>query len=183
MRNYKEVVQQFVHAYGLEKSTVSEHFVAASRRKLEHLMSRSLAGIPLLTIIIDGTIFKGAHILVTIGIEALGHKIVLSIRHGTTENAPVATGVFDRLSERGINFSVPRLYLLDGGGALNLVVRRYCGAAAFIQRCQVHKLRNVAEHVPEAQQPGTKFRMRAAYTMKHAADARNLLLKMHDELT
>ena len=182
MRHYKEVVQQFAEAYGLQKSTVSEHFIAASRRKLEHLMSRSLAGIPLLAIIVDGTIFKGAHLVVAIGIDALGHKIVLGVRQGASQNAPVVTGLFEHLAERGVDFSLPRLYLLDGGRALNAVVRRYCGQAAFIQRCQVHKLRNVAEHLTEQEQYGVKFRMRAAYARKHASDARNLLLKLHDEL-
>jgi putative transposase len=145
-------------------------------------MSRPLAGVPLIAIVVDGTIFKGAHVVVAIGIDTLGHKIVLGMRQGATENAPVVTGLFDELAERGVTFSVPRLYLLDGGKALNSVVRRYCGEAAFIQRCQVHKLRNVAEHLAEAQQPGVKFRMRAAYSMRHASDARNLLLKLHDEL-
>lgn len=182
MRNYKEVVQQFVEAYGLEKSTVSEHFIAASRHKLDDLMSRSLGGIPLVAIVIDGMIFKGAHVVVAIGIDTLGHKIVLGLQQGATENAAVVIGLFDQLAERGVDFSVPRLYLLDGGKALNSVVRRYCGDAAFIQRCQVHKLRNVAEHLPEQQQHGVKFRMRAAYQMKHATDARQLLFKVHDEL-
>ncbi len=182
MRNYKDVVQQFVEAYGLEKSTVSEHFIAASRRKLEQLMSRSLTHIPLVAIVVDGTIFKGAHVVVAIGLDALGHKIVLGLQQGATENAPVVVGLFDRLSERGMDFSVPRLYLLDGGRALNSVVRRYCGDAAFIQRCQVHKLRNVAEYLPEAERGAVKFRMRAAYQMKHASDARQLLFKLHDQL-
>jgi putative transposase len=182
MRNYKEVVQQFVEAYGLEKSTVSEHFIAASRRKLEKLMNRSLDGLSLVAIVIDGMLFKGAHVVVAIGIDALGHKIVLGLQQGATENAPVVVSLFDQLSERGVDFSVPRLYLLDGSRALNSVVRRYCGQAAFIQRCQVHKLRNVAEHVPESHRRAVKFRMRAAYQMRHASDARQLLFKLHEEL-
>src|SRR5947209_8718631 len=59
MRHYKEVLQQFADAYGLEKSTVSEHFLAASRKKLDELMNRSLAHLPLCAVVIDGTIFKG----------------------------------------------------------------------------------------------------------------------------
>jgi hypothetical protein len=59
MRTYKEVVQQFSEAYGLEKSATSEHFVEASRLKLEQLSKRSLAHIPLAVMVIDGTIFKG----------------------------------------------------------------------------------------------------------------------------
>jgi len=75
MRNYKEVVQQFVDAYGLEKSTVIEHFVEASRVKLEQLLSRSLSGLSLCAIFIDGTIFKGEHLIVAIGLDRFGRKI------------------------------------------------------------------------------------------------------------
>ncbi len=60
-RNYKEVLQQFADAYGLEKSTISEHFIEASRKKLQELMTRSLAHLQICAMIIDGTIFKGQH--------------------------------------------------------------------------------------------------------------------------
>jgi putative transposase len=80
MRRYKEVVQQFADAYGLEKCTTSDHFIEASRRKLDQLMKRSLAEIPLAVIIIDSTIFQGQHIFVAIGIDRFGHKIVLGLR-------------------------------------------------------------------------------------------------------
>jgi transposase-like protein len=58
----------------------------------------------------------------------------------------------------------------------------YAGDAAFIQRCQVHKIRNVGEYLPEAKRHAVKFRMRAAYAREEAADARNALYKLHDEL-
>jgi hypothetical protein len=77
MRSYKEVVQQFAEAYGLEKSATCEHFVEASRAKLKELMTRSLAHVPLSVILIDGTIFKGQHMIVAIGVDRLGNKIVL----------------------------------------------------------------------------------------------------------
>jgi putative transposase len=63
MRSYKEVVQQFADAYGLEKSSISEHFIEASRKKLEQLMMRSLQGLSLCAIFIDGTVFKGEHLI------------------------------------------------------------------------------------------------------------------------
>ena len=66
MRSYKEVIQQFADAYGIEKSTTSEHFIQASRAKLEQLMKRSLANLSLIAILIDGTIFKGQHLIVAI---------------------------------------------------------------------------------------------------------------------
>ncbi len=182
MRSYKEVVQQFAEAYGLEKSTTSEHFIEASRHKLDQLMKRTLKDIPLAAMLVDGTIFQGQHLIVAIGIDRLGNKIVLGLRQGAVENAAVVQDLFGELAERGVDFNQPRLYLLDGSKALRTAVIAYAGDAAFIQRCQVHKIRNVASYLPEGKRPAVKFRMRAAYQMEEAADARNALYKLHDEL-
>lgn len=182
MRSYKEVVQQFAEAYGLEKSATSEHFVEASRRKLNELMKRTLKDVPLTAMLVDGTIFKGQHMIVAIGIDRLGNKIVLGLRQGAVENATVVQDLFAELAERGVDFSEPRLYLLDGSRALRTAVIAYAGDAAFIQRCQVHKIRNVTSYLPEAKRHAVKFRMRAAYQAQEAADARNAMYKLHDEL-
>jgi transposase-like protein len=107
MRSYKEVVQQFAEAYGLEKSTTSEHFVEASRRKLNELMKRILKDIPLVAMLVDGTIFKGQHLIVAIGIDRLGNKIVLGLRQGAVENATVVQDLFGELVERGVDLTNP----------------------------------------------------------------------------
>jgi putative transposase len=182
MRSYKEVVQQFADAYGLEKSTTSDHFIEASRRKLDQLMKRSLADIPLAVLIVDGTIFQGEHMIVAIGIDRFGHKIVLGIRQGSTENATVVGGLLGELAERGVNFNQPRLYVIDGSKAIRRAISNFAGDAAFFQRCQVHKIRNVSEYLSESERPALKFRMRAAYQMPDLVDARNALFKLHDEL-
>ena len=182
MRTYKEVVQQFADAYGLEKSATSEHFIEASRLKLKQLMTRSLAGMPICALLIDGTIFKGQHLIVAIGIDRMGHKVVLGIEQGATENTAVVQGLLGHLRDRGVDFNEPRLYLLDGSKALRSAVFSYAGDAAFIQRCQVHKIRNVTEYLPEAERHAVKFRMRAAYLQPEAVDAKNALYKLHDEL-
>ena len=182
MRHYKEVVQQFADAYGLEKSTTSEHFVRASRSKLEQLMKRSLEHVSLTAIVIDGTIFQGQHLIVAIGIERTGRKLVLGVRQGATENATVVRALLGELAERGVDFNQPRLYLVDGSKAIRAALYSYAGEAAFLQRCQVHKIRNVCEHLPQEQRPAMKFRMRAAYMKQEAADARQGLYKLHDEL-
>jgi putative transposase len=182
MRSYKEVVQQFADAYGLEKSTTSDHFIEASRRKLEQLMKRSLADVPLAVMIIDGTIFQGEHMIVAIGIDRFGHKLVLGLRQGGTENATVVGGLLGELRDRGVDFNQPRLYVIDGSKAIRRAISNYAGDSAFFQRCQVHKIRNVAEYLPEAQRHAIKFRMRAAYQLTNAVDAKNELFKLHDEL-
>jgi transposase-like protein len=182
MRSYKEVVQQFAEAYGLEKSATCEHFVEASRAKLKQLMTRSLADVPLSVMLIDGTIFKGQHVIVAIGVDRLGNKVVLGLEQGATENTTVVQGLLGQLAERGVDFNQPRLYLLDGSKALRAGVLSFAGEAAFIQRCQVHKIRNVTEYLPEAERHAVKFRMRAAYLQAEVADAKNALYKLHDEL-
>jgi transposase-like protein len=182
MRSYKEVIQQFADAYGLEKTTTSDHFIEASRRKLDQLMQRSLEHVALAVMVIDGTIFKGQNLVVAIGVDRLGHKIVLGLRQGATENATVVGGLLGELAERGVDFTKPRLYVIDGSKAIYAAIRNYAGDAAFFQRCQVHKIRNVTEYLPEAQQHAVKFRMRAAYQMTEAADARQALFRLHDEL-
>jgi transposase-like protein len=181
MRNYKEVVQQFTEAYGLEKSTISEHFIEASRRKLEQLMTRSLKDVQLCTLLVEGTCFKGESLLVAIGIDRLGNKLVLGLVQGATENASVVGELFSQLEERGLDFCRPLLYVIDGSRALRAAIQRHAGDAAFIQRCQIHKLRNVAEYVPEPERARLKFRMRAAYAVPEAVDARNALYRIHDE--
>ena len=108
MRSYKEVVQQFADAYGLEKSTTCEHFVEASRKKLKELLERSLAGLSLAVMVIDGTIFKGQSLVVAVGIDASGRKLVLGLRQGATENATVVSALLGDLMERGLDFAADR---------------------------------------------------------------------------
>lgn len=182
MRSYKEVVQQFADAYGLEKSTTCEHFIEASRKKLKELLERSLTGLSIATMVIDGTIFKGQSLVVAVGIDASGRKLVLGLRQGATENAAVVSALLGDLMERGLDFTTPRLYVVDGSKAIRAAIRNHAGDAAFLQRCQVHKIRNVTEHVQEADRHALKYRMRLAYGAAEPADARNLLYKLHDEL-
>jgi transposase-like protein len=182
MRDYKLVLQQFVDAYGLEKSTISERFIQASRKKLEELMSRSLEHLPICALLLDGTIFKGQHLVVAIGIDALGRKVVLGLVQGATENAQVVSGLLDHLAERGLDFSQPRLYLIDGSRALRAAIERHAGEAAFFQRCQVHKIRNVLAYLPDTHQHWFKYKLRLAYAQPHAVDARQSLYRLHDEL-
>jgi transposase-like protein len=145
-------------------------------------MTRSLQDLPLSVMLIDGTIFKGEHIVVAIGIDRFGNKVVLGMEQGSSENANLVRGLLGQLMERGVDFNQPRLYLLDGSKALRSAVISFAGEAAFIQRCQVHKIRNVTEYLPEEQRPAVKFRMRAAYLQEEAVDVKNALYKLHDEL-
>ena len=181
-RNYGAVVKEFSQAYGIEKSAVSENFIEASREKVKQLMERPLGELRLCAVLIDGTPFKDRMMIVALGIGCDGRKAVLGLREGATENAAVVGELLSDLLTRGLDFSVPRLYILDGGKALAAAVRRHAGEAAFIQRCQVHKKRNVLEHLPEEHKAGVRRKLQNAYAMKDYEPAKRALTQLHREL-
>src|SRR5215467_1427136 len=144
-RNYGPVAKDFANAYGVEKSAVSDRFIEASKEKLKALMERPLGDLDLCAILIDGTPFKDRQMIVALGIGNDGTKTVLGLREGATENTTVVNSLLSELIERGLDFTTPRLYILDGGKALHAAVKQHASEAAFIQRCQVHKERNVVD--------------------------------------
>ena len=181
-RNYGRAVREFTEAYGLEKSAVSEHFIEASRRKLKALMERRLEKLQFCAVLIDATPFEGQQMVVAMGIGQDGRKTILGIRQGATENATVVGQLLGDLVERGLDFTRPRLYVLDGGKALHRAVKDHAGDAALIQRCQVHKRRNVLDHLTEEQKPLVAARLNAAYVIENYDAARVALNKLHREL-
>ena len=181
-RNYGAVVKEFHNAYGIEKSAVSENFIEASREKVKELMERPLGELRLCAIVIDGTPFKDRQMIVALGIGCDGCKTVLGLREGATENTAVVSSLLSELLERGVDFTTPRLYILDGGKALAAAVRKHAGEAAFIQRCQVHKKRNVVDHLPEQHKADVKRKLQNAYAMVDYTEAKRALEKLHREL-
>jgi putative transposase len=181
-RKYGQAVRQFSEAYGLEKSAVSEHFIEASRVKLKQLMERRLDKMRFCALLIDATPFEGQQMVAALGIGQDGRKTILGIRQGATENATVVGELLGDLAERGLDFTATRLYVLDGGKALSAAVKTHAGDSALIQRCQVHKRRNVLDHLPEDQKPLVAQKLNAAYAMDNYEAAKLALNKLHREL-
>ena len=181
-RNYGEVVKEFTKAYGVGKSATSEHFVSASREKLKELMERKLDALRLCVILIDGTEYHKQHFIVALGIGEEGRKTVLGLRQGASENATVVNELLTDLLERGVDFCLPRLYVLDGAGALHKAVKQHAGERGFIQRCQVHKIRNVLRHLPQEHQGSVKRQLDNAYGMGEYGEAKRALERLHREL-
>ena len=181
-RKYGQAVREFTEAYGLEKSAVSEHFVEASREKLKRMMERRLDKTRLCALLIDATPFEGQQVVAALGIGEDGRKTILGIRQGATENATVVGELLGELVERGLDFSQPRLYVLDGGKALTTAVKKHAGETAPIQRCQVHKRRNVLDHLTDEQKPGVAKKLNAAYALEDYAAAKQALNVLHREL-
>jgi putative transposase len=181
-RKYGQAVREFSEAYGLEKSAISEHFIEASREKLKQMMERRLDKMRLCALLIDATPFEGQQMVAVLGIGADGRKMILGIRQGATENATVVGELLADLMERGLDFTEPRLYVLDGGKALSAAVKKYAGESAAIQRCQVHKRRNVLDHLTDEQKPSVAKKLNAAYALEDYAAAKQALNALHREL-
>ena len=174
-RRYSEVVRELEQAYGIEKSTVSEHFIEASRQRLEKLQARPLGDYQFCAMLIDGTCFEDQDVVVAIGLTLQGHKVVLGLHQGATENTTLVKHLLENLQQRGVDFEVPRVYVLDGGKGLHAAVRKMAGKCAVIQRCQEHKIRNVVGHLTEEYQMDIRCKMRNAYAMLEHADAKRAL--------
>jgi len=160
---------------GTSKSAVSRRFVALSRKKMKVWLSRDLSALDLLIIQIDG-LHVADHVLVAaVGVEGNGDKHVLAVAEGATENAATVQAVLDNLVDRGLDPAIPRLFIVDGAKALSKAVRNTFGAAAAIQRCQIHKGRNVIERLDESLHAGVKKVLRQAWQEADAGKAERLL--------
>lgn len=181
-RRYSQIVEELEQACGIRKSTISEHFIEASRQRLDKLLARPLGEYAFCAMLIDGTPFGDQQLITAMGVTVHGQKLVLGLRQGATENATVVRQLLADLQQRGLDFEVPRLYVLDGGKALFAGVRQAAGKAAVVQRCQIHKIHNVIGHLPEEHHGHVRQRLYCAYNMREYSEARRLLDLLHRDL-
>lgn len=165
-RDYEQVVDVAVDGFGVKKSSVSRGFVKASAAEIDALAQRRLDDRRYVAIFIDGKEYAGETMIVVLGVSDRGEKRILGLRQGATENAQVVTSLLEDLVGRGLDASRPTLFVLDGAKALHAGVKRVFGKNAVIQRCQVHKVRNVKAHLPEKHHDQLATQLQAAYQEK-----------------
>ena len=166
-RRALDAVPPELDEFGTSKSAVSRRFVAATRRQLGGWLGRDLSGLKLATIMIDGLGFGENHtVLIALGIDADGKKHVLGIHEGATENVAACGALLDDLVKRGISTQRSLLFVVDGAKALTSAISTRWDKRAFVQRCQVHKGRNVKDHLPDEMQASVVATMRQAYAMR-----------------
>ena len=160
---------------GTSKSAVSRRFVAQTQAQLDAWRATPLDALDLVGLLIDGVHVGGHCIVVALGIDKMGAKHPLGLWEGATENATVCQGLLTNLGSRGLRTDRSLLVIVDGAKALDTAVTQTFGRAALVQRCQVHKGRNILEHLPEAQRPWVKAVLTRAYTNSHVKTAKRLL--------
>jgi putative transposase len=161
---------------GTSKSATSRRFVALSADRLAAWMASDLSELDLLVIQIDGLHIGNDLVLVAaLGIDANGRKHPLALVEGATENAAVVQALIYNLIERGLDPKVCRLFIVDGAKALSKVIRRTFGAHTPIQRCQIHKARNVIERLPKPLHASVRRALRQAWELDDTDKAERLL--------
>src|SRR5512135_2225195 len=152
------------------KSAVSRRFVAMTETALAELLSADLSGLDLVALMIDGVHFAESCCIVALGIDIEGNKHPLALVEGSTENATLVTGLLVGLRERGLDVIRPMLVGLDGSKALRKAVVDVLDHPV-IQRCQLHKIRNVKDHLPQRLRSSVGRRMTDAYHADSALEA------------
>ena len=161
---------------GTSKSAASRRFVALSAERMAAWMAADLSQLDLLAIQIDGLHVGDDLVLIAaLGIDAGGNKHPLGLMEGATENAAVVQALIDNLIERGLDPAVCRLFIVDGAKALSKAIRRTFGAHTPIQRCQIHKARNVIERLPKPLHACVRKALRQAWEIDDADKAERLV--------
>jgi putative transposase len=168
-------------ATGTSKSAVSRRFVAMTQTALAELLAADMSGLDLVCLMVDGVHFGEHCCVVALGIGIDGTKHPLALVEGSTENATLVTDLLVGLRERGLEVTRPILVVIDGAKALRRAVLDVFDHPV-IARCQLHKLRNVRDKLPERLRGPVERRMRAAYHAPSALDAEAQLATLAREL-
>jgi len=166
----------------VSRSSVSRRFVARTREQITRRLSESLEGKDFPVLLIDGTVLGDHVLLVAMGIEADGSKCVLGVVEGSSESEQAGRALLRNLIERGLPVERMRLFVIDGGKGVRAAIRKTFAGWALIQRCQIHKLRNVLEHLPESRRAWVRTAIRKAWAAGSAEQAQKHLLALAKQL-
>jgi transposase-like protein len=166
----------------VSKSSVSRRYVAMTTKQMTTWLTTPLGDRHFPLVMIDG-IHLGDHlVLIALGIDTEGKKQVLGLREGDAENGQVAKALLRDLVERGLDPERARLFVIDGAKALRSAIRKVFGDRGVVQRCQLHKQRNILGHLPERMHESVKAILREAWSLQAAKLAKARLERLASSL-
>ncbi len=177
-----EPLPEELSASGASKSAVSRRFVEITKHMLEEWLARPLDKSAIRVVYIDGIHIDEHVVLIALGVDDTGKKQVISMREGATENSAVCKKMLQELVERGLDPATKRIFVIDGSGALAKAVRDTFGDRALVQRCQVHKVRNVLAHLPANKHARARTIIRQAYASAKPETAKRQLVNFAESL-
>jgi len=181
-REYHEVLPQMAATVGVSRSAVSRQALDASIEQLKQLQERRWDEVAILVIYIDGQRFGEHHVLSAVGVDIEGHKHVMGIAAGATENAAAVKGLLTGIRDRGLPTDRKYLFIIDGAKALRAAIDEVFGKEQAVQRCRNHKLENVMNELPKQEQEQTRKLMRAAFKAPTAEEGEKRLEQIARQL-
>jgi putative transposase len=167
---------------GTGRSSVSRRWKRTTEVAMAELMARDLAGLDVAVVMIDGIEIAGSCCVVALVICTDGTKVPVGLWLGDTENKTIVTNLLADLVARGLSAEGGLLVVIDGAKALAAGVRRVFGDQALVQRCTLHKRRNVADHLPEDLARSVDWRLARAFNNPDAAKGLDAARRLAAEL-
>jgi putative transposase len=163
---------------GTSRSAVSRQLVRRMTSKMRSDLSQSLEGVKLVAVMVDGIGIGDHTIVVALGVAPDGTKMPLGLWQGSTENSTICIELLKDITARGLKVDEPILCVIDGGKGIRKALRDVWGDLAVIQRCQIHKRRNVRDHLPKSRQASVDRQLRDAYASPSVKLARKRLRQL-----
>ncbi|MCG8592146.1 MAG: IS256 family transposase [Proteobacteria bacterium] len=166
----------------VSKSSVSRRYVAMTAKQMTTWLTKPLGDRHFPVVMIDGIVLGDHTVLIALGIDLEGKKQVLGLREGDTENSRVAKALLRDLVERGLDPERARLFVIDGAKALRSGIRKVFGDLGVVQRCQIHKRRNILGHLPDGMVQSVKTILEEAWGLGDAKLAKARLERLASSL-
>ena len=166
----------------VSQRSVSRRYVALTTKQMTSWLTTPLGDHHFPIIMIDGIILGDHTVLIALGIDTEGRKQVLGLREGDTENSRVAKALLRDLVARGLDPERARLFVIDGAKALSSAIEKMFGSLGVIQRCQIHKHRNILSHLPEGLHESVKRILKEAWGLSDAKVAKRRLESLASSL-
>ena len=181
-RKYRQTLVNAAEAFGVSPSAVSEHLIEVTTEKLKEFKERPLQDFVPLATFLDTVHRGGMAFVVALGLDIYGHKRVLGFWEGATENAEVAESLLTDLQERGLKLSAKVLFIIDGGKGVAKALRQRYGEKLLLQRCTIHKDRNLQGHLPKKYRQECHRRYRLALEQNDYKEAEKMLRELEQWL-
>jgi putative transposase len=181
-RRYRETVVGAAQAMGVSPSAISEHLVEATTQKLKQFRERRLEDFVPFAVFLDTVHRGGTAFVVALGLDTSGQQRVLGFWEGATENAEVGQMLLTDLEGRGLRLSTKVLFIIDGGKGTAKALQERFGRKLLVQRCTIHKDRNLQAHLPKKYRPEAHRRFRVALEQNDYKEAEKLLRELEQWL-
>jgi putative transposase len=181
-RRYRETLGEAATAFGVSPSTVSEHLIEATTQKLRDFRERRLEDFAVFAVFLDTVHRGGRAFVVALGLDSHGQKRVLGFWEGATQSAEIGQMLLADLEGRGLKLNSKVLFIIDGGKGSAKALRDRYGRKLLVQRCTIHKDRNLQAHLPKKYRQEAHRRFRVALEQNDYKEAEKMLRELEQWL-